>query len=383
MLYPLYTDLNQQGVSLTKMLLNDMEPALDTIADIGIAIASVFLVVVIFVYVTNILDGGKFQVKMLVPIFVYLCVCNFKLVAGPVIWFTSTIQEKCVSACKGIQDEFIRAHTSSDKANVFSLFTAFMNESERRDPLSNTEKELGQQDEASDDTGYAETEETVTHSKKGYFQALKDNLANSLKNFWDEVVVKRIWGGFIVANLRSKTFGLAGLFVVILDFIASIVALAITAMGAVMTAIVVCFGPITWAFAVYPNNSKTLAAWAIRICQFSLYSPICMLIQAFFTTMFYGLVDKLFTNGGAGSLLGIAGLIMGLIAALMSVPAIASMIIEGAQGAVTLSQGIMTITNIMQAGGSMAMRDVAQSSSSGGRSATPPPSAPPGGGPTP
>ena len=36
-----------------------------------------------------------------------------------------------------------------------------------------------------------------------------------------------------------------------------------------------------------------------------------------------------------------------MLSALVSVPTIASSIIEGAQGSITLSQGLMTVTNLM------------------------------------
>ncbi len=177
------------------------------------------------------------------------------------------------------------------------------------------------------------------------------NIINALNKFKQKILESAV-GSFISDPKGIVVFGLMGLLATILDWIAQLLNIALTAMGAVMTAIVVAFGPITWAFAIFPGNGKTIGAWAIRICQFVLYSPIVALIQAFFTTCLY-----MFTTGivsdyseGAGTVLAAVGIIVGLIAALMSVPAIASMIIEGAQGAVTISQGLMTASSIAQIG---------------------------------
>jgi uncharacterized membrane protein len=48
-------------------------------AEIGIGIGSIMLLFVVIYYITSILDGGKFQLKMLFPVFIYFLVCNFFL----------------------------------------------------------------------------------------------------------------------------------------------------------------------------------------------------------------------------------------------------------------------------------------------------------------
>lgn len=350
MILPL--SISDNAMSLTKSILDMAEPAMNGMQEIGKGIGSIFLLFVIFVYITNILDGGKFQVKMLLPLLIYVAVCNFKLVASPVISFATTIQKSCVEACDGIQDKFMNDMTGGKYASgeAFSLWHAFLEKS-NSNPQSAIEQELasatGDSDE--DDSGAEDNDDSP---KRFSFKGLGANIINALNKFKNSIVGQFL-NSFIHNPGNAIVYGAMGLVVTLLDWVAQLLNIALTALGAVMTAIVVAFGPITWAFAIFPGNSKTIGAWAIRICQFVLYSPIVALIQAFFTTCLYMFTQGGMSGGlvdGSATVLAAAGLILGLIAALMSVPAIASMIIEGAQGAVTISQGLMTVSSMAQIG---------------------------------
>ncbi len=343
--------ISDNAMSLTRSVIDMAEPAMSGMQEIGKGIGSIFLLFVIFVYITNILDGGKFQVKMLLPLLIYVCVCNFKLIASPVINFATTIQRSCVDACGNIQDKFMNDMTGGkyESGQAFSLWHAFLEKSNST-PQSEIEKQIAS---ANSDAGElnsddADIDDNDESPKRFSFKGLGNNIINALNKFKDTIVVQFL-SSFIHNPGNAIVYGVMGLVVTLLDWVAQLLNIALTALGAVMTAIVVAFGPITWAFAIFPGNGKTIGAWAIRICQFVLYSPIVALIQAFFTTCLY-----MFTQGGmsfgvvegSATVLAAAGLILGLIAALMSVPAIASMIIEGAQGAVTISQGLMTASSL-------------------------------------
>lgn len=372
MIYPL--NISDNAISLTKSVIDMAEPAMVGMQEIGKGIASVFLLFVIFVYISNILDGGKFQVKMLLPLAIYLAVCNFSLVAGPVVNFATTLQRSCVDKCGNIQDKFMTQMCGDKYASgeAWSLWHAFLARSQDPTPI---EEEI---QNADNDEVIADSSDSNGETPKRFsFKGLGENIMNALNRFKNSIV-GQLFSSFIHNPGKALVYGAMGLVVTFLDWIAQLLNVALTALGAVMMAIVVAFGPITWAFAVFPGNGRSIGAWVIRICQFALYSPIVALIQAFFTTCLAMLSDGLVSDVSTGGtvVLAAAGLIVGLIAALMSVPAIASMIIEGAQGAVTISQGLMTASSLAQIGEPFRdrnMQNVMEGSGGG-------PSAPPSGG---
>lgn len=113
-----------------------------------------------------------------------------------------------------------------------------------------------------------------------------------------------------------------------------------------MAGLIVAFGPITFAFAIFPGQGGTIKSWVIRLCQFSLWAPICALVDCFSYKIFDMLADA---GAGSSVLMAIAVAICNLVA-LTSVPSIASMIIEGAQGAVSLSNGLQTMAGALTGG---------------------------------
>jgi len=113
----------------------------------------------------------------------------------------------------------------------------------------------------------------------------------------------------------------------------------------------VAFGPITFGFAVFPGQGRNILSWFLRLCQFALWAPICALIDVFSVMIFDEMASNSLSTGSLAMAIAVA--VCNLVA-LTSVPTIASMIIEGAQGAVSLSQGLQTISAGMTAGGTAA-----------------------------
>lgn len=333
------------AVSLTKEFLNASEGFLDTFTKLGVGIASIFLLVVIFVYVSNILEGGKFQVKMLLPLLIYLAVCNYKYVAGPIVNFGIVLQREAVGACLRARGAVLGSAESK------TIVGAFWKRGIEGSPLETAIAGATTYKNPEDSNGTAQ-DGSDEKKKKGFLVGIGQHIGNALQAFGENV--KEFVLGFLTSNpLKVLAYGVTGLIAELFDLIAQMLEVALTCLGALMTGIVVVFGPITWAFAVWPGNQRTLGAWAIRLCQFMLYSPITAVISTFVLSTFLSLLDTLFSGSGLGSLgpiMGVIGFLLAEIAAFMSVPAIASMIIEGAQGAVTISQGIMTASSIVQMG---------------------------------
>ena len=353
-----------QIIGMTKTVLDAIKGPMGTLTNVGIGIASVFLLVVVFVYISQILDGGKFQVKMLIPLLIYVCVCHFSLVAVPVVNFASAIQRGCRDACIGAKNNTLNQLSGGKDVGIFRAFWEAAGNATADDPVSDDMAGIsgGENGQAAtpenfeslegDDALGSSPELRDEKEKRGMIQKIGawfSDFGKSLTDWYNNNIKIPFYDAIGLGG-RYLSYGLMGIIGQLLDICCVIIEFAVSAMGAVMMGIVIAFGPITWAFAVWPNNHKTIGAWAIRICQFALYSPICCLISAFFMAIIrkFAEVGASTVNqlGGAdaatSSVLCIIGLLLGLAAAMMSVPAIASMIIEGAQGSVSLSQGLQT-----------------------------------------
>lgn len=348
--------------SLTKEVLRLAGPTLQGFTDIGIGIASIFLLFVVFVYVTNILDGGKFQVKMLLPFLVYLCVCNFTLVSGPIVSFVVKLQETCVSKALSSQNATFDmltdgAYSKGETKGVFGLWVSMAKVNNSKDTKADEEikKKLDALSAGEDVEDATITENTVqsttdgtTNSTKTFsMKGIGQNIGNALSKFWKSIQADLLRPFFGKNVMDYICYGFMGILVTLMDWIAQLLNVAITAMGAIACGIVVAFGPITWAFAVFPGNQRVIGSWCIRLCQFALYSPIVALITTFFHSLLIYFAQGLTSLETGGSATACACLILALIASLMQVPSIASMIIEGAQGALSLSQGLSTVHSVV------------------------------------
>jgi hypothetical protein len=172
----------------------------------------------------------------------------------------------------------------------------------------------------------------------------KDNFAKSLdpsSSNQDKSTSQKVFSSY------QLTF--AGLFAMLISWLVNIFALVLQAFGICLTALIVAFGPITFAFAIFPGKAGNMLSWFIRLCQYSLYAPIVSLLSVFFVELFVLMCNS--GSGVMGFLLVISILIANFVL-LLSTPTLASMIIEGASGAVSLSQGLQMLGSGLASAGS-------------------------------
>ncbi|MBQ8482929.1 MAG: hypothetical protein IJ504_01330 [Bacteroidales bacterium] len=89
MLLPLVA--SERFVEISDDLIGGSLEMAEGVGRIGIGIGAIMLLIVVIYYIITILAGGKFQMKMLIPLLLFLCVCNFGWVARPVVQFTTTL----------------------------------------------------------------------------------------------------------------------------------------------------------------------------------------------------------------------------------------------------------------------------------------------------
>ena len=343
--------INNVG-DLTGSILNAASAHLSSLTEVGRGIASIFILIIIFVYAANIIEGGKFQAKMLYPVLIYLLTCNFSVVQGIVKPFVTTLQASCVSALSSSYSSGLNELGGGTASN--SVFEAFVNRSKKdaeNDPLDNAAKNIKSADE---EIGEAfSNDEDAKNSKKKWYSKLgswimqiPDWLLNKVRKVFHNSMTYWFNGsGDDLWNAYMKN-GLWFLVLYVVDMILTFAAFAMKVLGAVMIAILFVFGPITWAFAILPGNQKVIMTWLTRLCQFALYSPIVMLLQAFSVYV----ANFLLAQSGANAIIAYIVACVAILTAMTSVPSIASMIIEGASGAVNaLSSGMQIMTKTVTA----------------------------------
>lgn len=352
--------LEYDPVNLTTACLKAAQNAgiFKAFANIGVGIAAVMLLFVVVYYILAILDGGKFQLKMLFPLLLFLLIQNFGLVSTPVLKFTTQITSACAGSCQAAKQSLLESKGATDMMDLFykSMYP---------DGLTQEEKETVENltgDYTTDESAQAgeDAAENDSHSS-GFFSKIGEKIRwkfmQGVRSIEKACVMSVSTSADLNDSASGSTEGITiyplsicfmGLFAAILSFICSAVAIALAAMGTMMTCIVVAFGPITWAFALFPGRQNTIMSWFIRICQFALYAPICYLVDALAAEV----LSILFSASGAGFLCLLAILIADIVC-LTSVPTIASMIIEGASGAVSLSSGLQSIASAATTAGSL------------------------------
>ena len=356
---PLVTRVEMEGktIEATKMVLGYGAEAMTGLQTVGMGIASIILLFVIFRYISAMLNGGRFELKMLFPLLIYLMVCNFNLVCRPVVNFTTLLQSKSVEACKGLKAKYMNVLTDNHFSEDPNFLTAYIYASLKKKPstsstIGDTAKKILENPDAeeSDFTEISDAEANGGSSpsegaddseeRRGWLSGFRE----ALSNFWRKNVLSHIWEGWLIYDVSEVSvtdfmkLGITALLASILQFLCSAFSIVLSVFSAVMTGIIVSFGPITFAFAVFPGNGKVIGAWIIRLCQYALYAPIAALIEAF-TAIVLG---ESLSMGFSGMLLIVAILICNLVA-LTAIPSIASSIIEGASGAVSLSSGLQSI----------------------------------------
>lgn len=347
---PAQNDLTQKAFSTTKVILDTAKDAAGGLSAIGKGIASIFLLFVIFYYISAMLDGGKFQTKMLWPFLVYVMVCNFNFFSSPVISFATTLQRECASLCYE-KTNTIKSSLSESHSGKTSMWQIFIEHARLENQKTGAEEADDMAIEiveevtetsggGSSSDGGGEGSSSTETKKTTKLSGLGAGLTKALSDFWQNTVIG-MFSSFSVGFQKGVStvsiymkYGLLGILASIIQLVCSAASLMMIFFGGVMMAVVIAFGPVTLAFAVFPGNGKVIGTWCIRLCQFALYSPIVFLIDTFNMALFQAML-----KADMHILLLIAILICN-IALLFSVPGIASMIIEGASGAVSLSQGL-------------------------------------------
>ena len=337
MYIPLRISGFEAAENLTEVLLHGTLGLREGLGTIGQGIGSVFIILVLMKYIVDILGGKKFEMSMLIPVAIYFCVCNFSLVAEPTIEFVSKLKEEAIVPARNVNEANAAGTSILDyyMQKTLERENAIMDEATRKYyGLDSSGQSMSDDEESSG--GIA-----------GWFEKTFEKIRNIPRNFTRKfmsginTVGQTIYSTGNIAVMYIK-HGVVFLFAVVLDFILKLVTFVITMLGALMTIIIVAFGPITWAFAVFPGNAGVLKSWFLRLCQFALYAPIGYLINGCVFIALKTTLEPMGMNLSAGvSLLAVIALVLANIVALTSVPAIASMVIEGASGSINpLSTGL-------------------------------------------
>ena len=383
-------DIEKFGESTVKVVLENSYSAMSALQNVGVGIASVFILFVIFYSVSSILDGGKFQVRMLWPVLIYLCVCNFNVIGGVAADFASNIQKQSVTAATSVKSNIL------DGKDFFTFFFDKMMMGRTGQYSAEVERFRQEQyaknlndalpsgstaTKAANGNGQTDTvDSNVNQDAKqgGLWGKIYDfasdavdfagSIIQSLSSWWTNLKAEFIAPFFTESSDEASKIekiammlecGIQWLIALILQWFCNLLQTAFICLGAIMFGILVAFGPIVWAFAIIPGNGQTIKNWFLRLCQYALYSPIVVLISAFIAAMEGEFMQMLGTVQGHGMgypvFIPMACIIVSIIA-LTAVPSIAASVIEGVSGAVSLSQGwntisstVNTVSNIGQA----------------------------------
>lgn len=352
LVYPLAFDYANAGSgaggSAINTVLGQGMSMMGGLTSIGSAIASIFILFVIFACISSILDGGKFNVKMLGPIVIYLLVCNFGIVAQPVSTFVSALQSGTAGMIHGAHEALYTDADGNSVSKIKMIIDAYNKNNNA--VIAELEKKL-EEDKKNDkpssieivEEGGGETDKPHRKFFDFNFREIGDNFKRSLQNFWDDLKV-RFTRAFVEYEIAERegfrstiaAVGVTFILATILDWFVGLLTIVMTAMGGILTGVAMAFGPISWAFGVLPGNGHVIKSWFIRICQFALYSPLCQLVNYFSSLIFLNMV-------GSNSTLGLMAVLLCNLVMLTAIPQIASSIIEGASGGLALSTGVQTL----------------------------------------
>lgn len=382
------------GPSLTSVVLDAVLKTSNDVAqnmsELGIGIASLLLLISVFQSVTAILDGGQFQSKMLLPLVLYTVICNFSFISVPTEHFVRTINSEAENAVRKYKIDKLKG-----KTNLQYYFEETVNHSpiakgrliELRDKSKEDMEELpGAHTSGADspdlpnldpgkynpvdfnaqyeyNNGKAKQGDTNGGKHDGWISRLVNKLKDKFKEICEDGArAWQLWGegngagGLYDYVAAIVEFGFSWFVALIMQWLVSIVSFFQTVMGGLMIGVLMAFGPITWAFALFPGNGKTIFTWFVRLAQFSLYGPLVCLIEAFNMSILTMSVSgnatvngEMVTTGFFGDVFSafviIALLVVNLVS-LFSVPALATMIIEGAVGSISLFANISSGLNV-------------------------------------
>ena len=329
--------------SVTRSVLEQGSGMMGTFGNMGVGIASIFILIYVFRFGRQLIEGGKFSTQMLWPFVIYMLVCNFSWVSRPVSTFVSSIQGKCVQACY------------ATNGTAKTIWQDFMEQ--REDYLNNLANERRQAEEDlatlegnNDDITVEGAADENGEKSVGILKGLGAKIRVEIVKAYNWIKEHALESLSITNSVNVKSwinYGLAAVLCIILQWIATAVSIAMQSFGGIVVGILMAFGPLTWACALLPDNTGVIKSWFIRLCQFSLYSPICALINSFTFTIIRGLAQM---DGSMSSCLLLFCILVCNILALFQVSTIASMIIEGASGGATIGAGAAAISQIITAG---------------------------------
>lgn len=361
---------SEQVINVSEDLLSFVSgQTFDAFKAIGIGIGAIMLLLVVIHSMIAILDGGKFQMKMLLPLLIFFFVCNFSWVSAPVTSFTNTLTKAACQSFQGAKSKLLKDESDGHARDIGGLFWYKKKQKDNEKyaeyfKLKKMEEESGK---ISGDQGANEgiDMELAEEQRKKYFWNEVFNMGNPIKalNKWVNNLIDKKNAELLASmdtdstsdESEEKTYSylnlsFSGMCVSLLSFLANIISLALRSLGIVMTALVIAFGPITFAFAVWPGKGSMIVSWFLRICQFALYAPICMFLDVIILKVFILMYSG--ADGVMGTVM-VLGVLLASVVAFTSVPSIASMIIEGAQGGISLSQGLQTLAGGLTAGGAV------------------------------
>ena len=351
---------------------------------VGKGIGSIFILFVIFSFATHILNGGKFEAKMLWPVVVYVCVSFFGIISNTTIAFTGMINKQCVAAAsnanRSVLDgmtlyDYVRHQTKKKekpeeakmrkKVTAKCLVRAGFPEDEVKRALNLADEISGADPDYSDDA--AGTDEAKTGIKiLGSIKGLGEQIRENLEIAWESYMV-RLDASLVMGNSKDEAKeaglesaiviydqayfleknGIPWILAIIMQWIVIIMTNVYIIMGAVLTGVFIAFGPVIWAFAVFPGNQKVIGSWFIRLVQFSLYAPICALTTAFSNRLIVTCMAASSEAAMGSVLLLLCGLFASL-ALVCSTPSLATMIIEGASGGISLMAGVSAASSAIK-----------------------------------
>lgn len=327
--------------------------------NVGVGIGSIFILFVIFYYVTAILEGGKFQTKMLWPVVIYLLVANFTIVSKATLSFTGIFRGSASESAWSKE-----GYTSILDKYASMLHNEKDESTKRLDELAEKAAGLDSSNIIDDSTSPADSTDQVRGSWiREAFNSLGQNIVQGINAAWRSIKVACL--RHIIPGEKENADALATemadsfipfVLCILMDLLASALGKCMVIFGTIMTHILIAFGPITWSFAIFPGNGKVIGSWFIRICQFALYGPIANLVCAFSVNLIGQMHVTAQTDGLIHGFASISMLLVALICSiitLMNVPSISQMIIEGASGTVSMMAGVGTLASVIDLGHDM------------------------------
>lgn len=335
-------------VNLTLAIVNKIAN-ITAFGEVGRGLAAIFMFFHIASCGISLFQEQKFRIKMLYPFLIFFIVCNFSLISTPtikVVQSVSTTLCESLGQVKAKELATLGADSSTGKEST-SVFEAMMHRQqyETQNLFGKSNVEQLQDIVMSQYTGETPAGEQATlEEEKNWLGRKISNIGGSIvaaiEDAWDNLKMKLV-DNFVPNVSNWMKVNAMSIIAVILQFVMDVMTVAMSAFGAMLTGIIVAFGPVTFAFACRQDQLDIILHWFLRLLQYALWAPIICLISAFEVTVY----NTMLAGPGGASMLGLIAAFVAAIACLTQVPTIAGMIIEGVHGNASLSQGLSTIAS--------------------------------------